>query len=229
MNTLTLDYNGLALHASREAWFNATEIAALFGKRPIDWLRLPETDRYIAALCKREAEKRQIAEVRKSHFIKTRKGGNDLTQQGTWLHPKLAVAFARWCDVDFAIWCDEQIETLIRDGKDWQGARQASSIGQQVMAEILQATRKAEGKDTKPHHYSNEAMLCNAALTGQFAPLQRDTLDKPALALLARLVGRNAALNRAGHALPRAQSRAVCHGRPAKKRHSGSLKGCPQH
>ena len=131
MNTLTLDYNGLALHASREAWFNATEIAALFGKRPIDWLRLPETDRYIAALCKREAEKRQIAEVRKSHFIKTRKGGNDLTQQGTWLHPKLAVAFARWCDVDFAVWCDEQIETLIRDGKDWQGARQASSIGQQ--------------------------------------------------------------------------------------------------
>ena len=207
MNTLTLDYNGLALHASREAWFNATEIAALFGKRPIDWLRLPETDRYIAALCKREAEKRQIAEVRKSHFIKTRKGGNDLTQQGTWLHPKLAVAFARWCDVDFAVWCDEQIETLIRDGKDWQGARQASSIGQQVMAEILQATRKAEGKDTKPHHYSNEALLCNAALTGQFAPLQRDTLDKPALALLARLVGRNAAL--IGQGIPYQERKAV--------------------
>lgn len=83
MNTLTLNYNGLPLHANREAWFNATEIAAMFGKRPIDWLRLPETERYIAALCKREAEKQQIAEVRKSHFIKTRKGGNDLTQQGT--------------------------------------------------------------------------------------------------------------------------------------------------
>ena len=157
MNTLTLNYNGLPLHANREAWFNATEIAAMFGKRPIDWLRLPETERYIAALCKREAEKQQIAEVRKSHFIKTRKGGNDLTQQGTWLHPKLAVAFARWCDIDFALWCDEQIETLIREGKDHQSSRQESSIAYRIMGEILQAARKAEGKDTQPHHYRNEA------------------------------------------------------------------------
>ena len=64
MNTLTLNYNGLPLHANREAWFNATEIAAMFGKRPIDWLRLPETERYIAALCKREAEKQQIRRQR---------------------------------------------------------------------------------------------------------------------------------------------------------------------
>lgn len=37
--------------------YNATQIAAMFGRRPIDWLRLPETERYIRALCKREAEK----------------------------------------------------------------------------------------------------------------------------------------------------------------------------
>ena len=44
MSILKLDYQGLPVHADREAWFNATEIAAMFGRRPIDWLRLPEGD-----------------------------------------------------------------------------------------------------------------------------------------------------------------------------------------
>ena len=57
MSILKLDYQGLPVHADREAWFNATEIAAMFGKQPYEWLRLPETERYIQALCKREAEK----------------------------------------------------------------------------------------------------------------------------------------------------------------------------
>ncbi|MEF6041736.1 KilA-N domain-containing protein, partial [Escherichia coli] len=33
---------------------------------------------------------------------------------GTWLHPKLAVRFARWLSVDFEIWCDEQIDAIIQ-------------------------------------------------------------------------------------------------------------------
>lgn len=165
MNILKLDYQGLPIHANREAWFNATQIAAMFGRRPIDWLRLPETERYIRALCKREAEKQGKSEVRKSHFVKTKKGG-DLSQpeiQGTWLHPKLAVAFARWCDIDFALWCDEQIEALITDGQAWRAERAKSSIAHQVMTEILRSKRQAEGKATLPHHYGNEALLCNAA------------------------------------------------------------------
>ena len=204
MNILKLDYQGLPIHANREAWFNATQIAALFGRRPIDWLRLPETERYIQALCKREAGKQGKSEVRKSHFVKTKKGG-DLSQpeiQGTWLHPKLAVAFARWCDIDFALWCDEQIEILITDGQAWHTERAESRLGYQIMAEILQSKRQAEGKATLPHHYSNEALLCNAALTGQFKPLERDKLDKAGLTLLIRLEARNAALIGSGMGYP---------------------------
>ena len=70
-NLITLNYQNMIIHASREAWFNATEIAALFGKRPIDWLRLPETERYITALCKHEADKSGKSEVRKSHFVRS--------------------------------------------------------------------------------------------------------------------------------------------------------------
>lgn len=194
MKLLILDYNGGGITANHEAWFNATEIAAMFGKRPVDWLRLPDTERYIAALCKAEAQKQNKPEVRKSHFVKTIKGGNDLSRQGTWLHPKLAVVFARWCDVDFAVWCDEQIAEIISGGKAWQAERKESKIGFQVMAEVLQAKREADGKATESHHYSNEALLCNEALSGRRKALDRNSLDKEQLSMLARLEARNTVL-----------------------------------
>ena len=37
--------------------------------------------------------------------------------------------------------------------KTWQASRTESKIGFQVMQEILQAKRQADGKETKPHHY----------------------------------------------------------------------------
>lgn len=33
---------------------------------------------------------------------------------GTWAHPKLAVFFARWLDVRFAVWCDAVIEDILK-------------------------------------------------------------------------------------------------------------------
>ena len=188
---VTLSYQDMAIHANSEAWFNATEIAALFGKRPIDWLRLPETERYIEALTKHEVKRTGNPKVRFSHFVKTKRGGNFL-YRGTWLHPKLAIAFARWCDIDFALWCDEQILELMTNGKAWQASRTESKIGFQVMQEILQTKRQADGKETKPHHYSNEALLCNAALTGQRQPIQRDTLSNQDLKTLTKLESNNA-------------------------------------
>lgn len=33
---------------------------------------------------------------------------------GTFCHPKLAVFFARWLDVRFAVWCDLMIDNILR-------------------------------------------------------------------------------------------------------------------
>lgn len=104
---MKFDFEGKSHSFDGQGWFNATEAAKRFGKRPIDWLRLPETDRYILAMCKK-------SDVRKSHFIKTKKGQSQQFAQGTWLHPKLAVRFAQWLDVDFAVWCDDTIDQIIR-------------------------------------------------------------------------------------------------------------------
>ena len=113
-NVLKIDFSGQAYSFTNAGWFNATEAAKRFDKRPIDWLRLPETEKYIDALVKRENQK---SDVRKSHFtdfVKTKKGNSLNFEQGTWLHPKLAVRFAQWLDIDFAIWCDEQIDSIVR-------------------------------------------------------------------------------------------------------------------
>lgn len=188
-SVITLQYQDTSLHASREAWFNATEIASMFDKRPIDWLRLPETERYIQALIKREKEKQAKSEVRKSHitkskFIKVLKGNSAKFKQGTWLHPKLAVAFARWCDVDFAVWCDEQISELIQSGKQWQPIRKESSASYRLMSEVIAKSRENIGKTTQSFHYVNEAKLCNFAVTGKYDKLDRDSLSPQELAIM---------------------------------------------
>ncbi|MCA0325509.1 MAG: KilA-N domain-containing protein [Proteobacteria bacterium] len=69
MSALVLaTYNGQEVTFTDDGWFNATEAAAKFGKRPVDWLKLPETKRYIAALADR-------TKVKESHFARARRGG----------------------------------------------------------------------------------------------------------------------------------------------------------
>lgn len=199
---IPLLYENTALHASREAWFNATEIAAMFGKRPIDWLRLPETEKYIEALIRREASKQ--AEVRKSRigksdFIKTYKGGNDLSKQGTWLHPKLAIAFARWCDVDFAVWCDETINELLINNRVWTYERKQAAHDFKVMAELIRATKESKGQEPKRFDYINEAKRVNRALTGIWQAIDRESLNAHDLKLLHKLEIQNGVLYAQGY------------------------------
>lgn len=138
--TLTREYRpSVQVEFTADGWFCATTAAARFGKRPAEWLRLPETKRYIAALCRR-------SEVGKSHFARTIRGGA-AGAAGTWLHPKLAVVFARWLDIDFAVWADEQIDALLRQQAGEDAAERMREIGalwqQRLKLEATDATSKA--------------------------------------------------------------------------------------
>ncbi len=167
-----------------DAWFNATEAAAHFGKRPIDWLKQKETQEYLAALCK-------FHKVRENHFIKTRRGKNI---GGTWFHPRLAVPFARWCSPEFGVWCDTQIDQLLRGNHphfDWKRLRSKASSSYKVMNDSLKLARESEGKETRAVHYMTEAKLINWVLTGQFKGLNRDDLPDDDLELMAQLEVRN--------------------------------------
>jgi len=177
-------YEGHPMAFDGEGWFNATSAAAKFGKEPAQWLRLPTTAEYREALARRYGK---FTDVRASKARADRGGG-------TWLHPKLAVPFARWLDLDFALWADEQIDNLLRGKLDKVKLRHEAASSYKVMSQILQMARADAGKESKPHHFMNEAKLVNWALNGQFAGLDRDALSAVELALLANLEERNAIL-----------------------------------
>jgi len=182
MSIITKSYDGMQVDFTDEAWFNATAVAKRFGKLPNEWLRLPETSRYLAGL------ERKYGKI--PHLKTTRGRGG-----GTWMHPRLGVAFARWLDVDFAIWCDEQIDRLLRgEGKDWKLARHEAASSFKVMADAILYTRTEAGKASAPYHFSNEARLVNWALSGAFKGLDRDSLERHELDLLAKLEVRNTVL-----------------------------------
>ena len=114
--------------------------------------------------------------------------------QGTWLHPKLAIRFAQWLDIQFAIWCDEQIERLLTEQPAWRQQRRELGSITRLKNRLLQEQRAALGKDTQPYHYSNEALMENEALTGRREPIDRDSLPMEKLAMLDTIQAENAVM-----------------------------------
>jgi hypothetical protein len=184
INLVKTEYHDFAVTFTDDAWFNATTVAERFGKNPHEWLRLPVTQNYLSAL------ERKYGNI---PYLKTRRGQNG----GTWLHPKLGVTFARWLDIDFSIWCDEQIDGLLKGNHphyDWKRLRHEATASYKVMGQILQMTLQREGKESYPYHFSNEARLINHTLTGVFGKVDRDGLQAGDLDLLAKLENLNAVL-----------------------------------
>ena len=180
------DFDGQVMQFNDSGWFNATIAADRFGKRPVNWLELDSTVRYMASMS-------SALKVDKSDLLDIKKGRSG----GTWMHPKLAIAFARWLSDDFAVWCDLQIDKIIhgeRESIDWGMMRHASKSSNKVANEILMMVRQEQGKETKHFHYANEAKLVNFALTGKFEPVDRDSLSAQDLDLLASLENRNSVL-----------------------------------
>lgn len=159
MSNIVKQFNEAPITFNDEGWFNATEAAKAFGKRPNDWLALPSTIEYLSALEESDAGKSGIA------FVVTKKGGR-AGSQGTWLHPKLGVAFARWLDVRFAVWCDAQVDDIIRGGQSIKADRAALRCEFAPMTDAIVRARQDAGKEIGPHTFSNEADLINRIVLG---------------------------------------------------------------
>ncbi|WP_159098178.1 KilA-N domain-containing protein [Parazoarcus communis] len=100
----TKDYNGTPFVFREDGYFNMTAAAKAFGKRVDNFLANVETAEYIDALHK------LIPDI---PVITSKKGYHTHPTVGTWAHPKLAVFFARWLDVKFAVWCDMMIDDIL--------------------------------------------------------------------------------------------------------------------
>ncbi|MDP1637108.1 MAG: KilA-N domain-containing protein [Candidatus Nitrotoga sp.] len=178
-NIVKAEFDDIAVTFTEDAWFNATEVADKYNRRVTDWQNNNETQHYLSALA-------EILKVPKEHLLKTRRG----RYGGTWMHPRLAVAFARWLDVRFGVWCDDQIYQILSGQHvhyDWKKSRHETSASFKVLGQVLQLTRQRLGKTCAPHHFSNEARMINWALTGRLGKMDRDGLSSGDLDLLAKL------------------------------------------
>ncbi len=180
---ICLDYNGLVCEFNETGWFNATAAAAHYGKRPVDWLSLDSTKEYVSALL------RHLNQSEESSLWQARRGGNQRTNTrnsgngGTWFHPKLAVPFARWLNVDFAIWCDLQIDALVRGQHphfDWKQQRLTGKVARREVTDAQQRFveyAKENGSQNADKYWANFVRMTNAELGIPQVKDIRDQLD----------------------------------------------------
>lgn len=132
---------------------NATQMAKPFGKQVYKWLRLPSTKAYIMALIDVRLQKLNKGisriedrkplnerELRTDNFVRAKKGGRG---SGTYLHKDIAIEFARWLSPAFAVWCNDRIKELFRQGITQphpQEQRQPQMTIDDVLSRLREAT-----------------------------------------------------------------------------------------
>ena len=119
MEIISRNYDGIEVlfDNSESLYINATKIAQQFftpkgnPKDVSEWLNSKSTKEYITEFKKfTDTEK-----IGNGDLVVVRKGGNDKNAQGIWIHKKLIILFARWLSPKFAIWCDLQIEEILKE------------------------------------------------------------------------------------------------------------------
>ena len=176
---LKIDFDGRPCSFNAEGWFNATEAAKRFQAEPVEWLRQRESVTYIATLAKHlfksdflpelnrikeldgssAKSRRLVLElVKRTGLVKTKPGAPE-NGGGTWMHPKLAVPFARWLNIDFAVWCDLQIDAIVRGAIQAQGNTNLLPLFLRDAAAVWEIR-------FKPDYYQALAKLTGTTYTG---------------------------------------------------------------
>lgn len=127
---ITREYHGNVFTFRADGYFNMTDAAKKFSKEVKHFWGLPSTVEYLEALQET---------VGKSDLYETRVGRNG----GTWGHPKLAVFFARWLDVKFAVFCDMVIDDILNKKAELTITQPAESMATKVPQSFPEALRLA--------------------------------------------------------------------------------------
>lgn len=113
-NQLQKTYLGKEIVFTPDGWINATQtVKVLEAKRLDGFMNSKYFTEYLSAYC-------EFYDIELKDVVKKVKGGNTKTDyrnpvivQGTFLHPDLAVLFARWINPKFAVWCDAIIKQIL--------------------------------------------------------------------------------------------------------------------
>jgi len=90
-------------------YVNATQLCQAGGKLFKDWFRLESTKELIDELS-------ADGGILPSALVETKRGGNDKSKQGSWIHPDLSIQLAQWISPKFAIQVSKWVRTLFNQG-----------------------------------------------------------------------------------------------------------------
>ena len=113
-NLLNFDYNGCTIPfvlTGNDVMINATEMIKSYPKKRInDFLSNQQTKDLIRVL---ESE----TGIPASQLVVVVKGNYSTgIKQGTWMHRKVAIAFAMWLSPVFYSWCLGKLDEIINNG-----------------------------------------------------------------------------------------------------------------
>lgn len=152
-HSITVDVSALA---NESLFFNATEMAKHFGKRPDDFWKQEQNRDYLEALITLSGGNKN-----RDDFIVARKG----KYGGSYYHNDLALQFARWLSPMFAVQLDQWVKARIKQESEWQRERLESKTGFLPMTNAIQLAHDP----VKPYHYSNECNMINRIALGMSA------------------------------------------------------------
>lgn len=101
MELITKEFQELKIVFTNNGEINGTQTSKLFNKDIREFMRSKAYKEYVKAL-----SVHLNCDVGNLHITYK---GNSAKEQGTFLHPRLLVFFARWLSPKFAVWCDELI------------------------------------------------------------------------------------------------------------------------
>jgi len=87
-------------------YVSATEMCKACGKQFNDYARLDSTKTYWGALSIETG-------IPVSNLVISIKGRGDKIEQGTWIHPEIAIDLAQWVSVDFRIWANRTLRQVM--------------------------------------------------------------------------------------------------------------------
>jgi hypothetical protein len=90
-------------------YVNATQLCQAGGKKFSHWFSLETTKELMNELS-------ADAGIPASGLVESKRGGNDKSKQGSWIHPDLSIQLAQWISPKFAIQVSKWIRTLFSDG-----------------------------------------------------------------------------------------------------------------
>ncbi|GLO16068.1 DNA-binding protein [Pseudomonas putida] len=100
-DSIHVEYQNKTIVFSVSGWLNASHVAELYSASVDAWLRSLETQEYLADIA-------QALSVEDAQEL------TQISADDTWLHPKVAVEFAREIDRKLARWCDITIDRIAR-------------------------------------------------------------------------------------------------------------------